>query len=81
MTLSKNIWTPDDVREIISTVKCIIKKELITLEYTIEGNNFRKQFGVDLNTLLTACDEYLFLYGNSSQQMPDQTNTRTFIIS
>jgi hypothetical protein len=81
MTLSRNIWTPQDVEEIIETVKMIIKKELITMEYTVQGNTFRKEFGVDLNTLLTACDEYLSLYGNASQRTPDQTNTRTFIIS
>ena len=81
MTLSRNIWTPDDVKELIQTVKAIIKKELITMEYTVQGNTFRKEFGVPLNELLTACDEYLFIYGNDSQRQPDQTNTRTFIVS
>jgi len=82
MTLSRNIWTPDDVTEIICTVKKLIKQELITMEYTVQGNQFRKQFGVPLPELLTACDEYLFLYSkDASQRMPDQTNTRTFIVS
>jgi hypothetical protein len=81
MTLSRNIWSADDVNQLIQTVKGIIMKELITMEYTVAGNTVRKQFGCDLNTLLTACDEYLTLYGTPDQQMPDQTNTRTFIVS
>lgn len=80
MTLSPNIWTVADVNQIICRVKAIIKEELITMEYTKEGNTFRKQFGIPLNELLTACDEYLFLYGSSDQQKPDQSVTRTFIV-
>ena len=81
MTLSKNIWNLADVKALANTVKAIIMQELLTMEYSSAGNSFRKQFAVPLETILTACDEYLSLYGDSEQQSPDASSTRTFIVS
>ena len=80
MILQRNMWEPKDIEEMILTVKAIIKKELITMEYTVQGNTFRKQFGVPLPELADACSDYLDLYGDASQRQRDLTNTRTFLI-
>ncbi len=81
MILSPNIWDSEDVEALIARVKAIIMEELITMENTTAGDQFRKQFAVDLNTLLIACDDYLLLYGDASQQGPNADRTRTFIVS
>lgn len=74
MTFEIDLWEEQEVQDIMDNVKAILKKELITMDYTAEGNSFRKQFACPLPELLEACQEFLvhvkLSKGNASSTVP-----------
>jgi len=56
-------------------------EESIIDQYTTAGNSFRTSFAVPLIELLDACDEWINLYGDPSEQQADPSTTNTFLIN